>query len=91
LLYLPLEGKAKGLGEVTGIARGREGKSEKGRRGEREGKGDEKGRGHGRGMKRYRKKGRERWEDGEIEKGHRERKRWVWGKGEGDVHLGRTR
>jgi hypothetical protein len=90
-LYLPLEGKAKGLGEVTGIARGREGKSEKGRRGEREGKGDEKGRGHGRGMKRYRKKGRERWEDGEIEKGHRERKRWVGGKGEGDVYLGRTR
>ena len=29
LLYLPLEGKAKGLGEVTGIARGREGKRER--------------------------------------------------------------
>ena len=42
-------------------------------------------------MKRYRKKGRERWEDGEIEKGHRERKRWVGGKGGGDVYLGRTR
>ncbi len=49
LLSLPLEGKTKGLGEVTGIARGREGKSEKGRGGEREGKGDEKVRGHGKG------------------------------------------
>ena len=33
----------------TGIARGREGKSEKGRRGERDGKGDGKGRGHRKG------------------------------------------
>jgi hypothetical protein len=32
LLSLPFEGKTKGLGEVTGIARGRKGKSEKGRK-----------------------------------------------------------
>jgi hypothetical protein len=43
VLPLPLEGKTKGLGEVTGIAREREGKSEKGKRGGREGKGDGKG------------------------------------------------
>jgi hypothetical protein len=49
LLYLNLEGKTKGLGEVTRIAGEREGKSEKGRGGGREGKGDGKGRGHGRG------------------------------------------
>jgi hypothetical protein len=49
LLYLNLEGKTKGLGEVTRIAGEREGKSEKGRGGGREGKGDGKGRGHGKG------------------------------------------
>ena len=31
---------------------------------------------------------RERWEDGEIAKGHRERKRWVREKGEGGGYLG---
>ncbi len=38
LLYLPLEGKTKGLGEVTRIMGERERKSEKGRREGREGK-----------------------------------------------------
>ena len=42
-------------------------------------------------MKRQRKKGRERWADGEIEIGHGESKRCFGEKGEGDGHLGRTR
>jgi hypothetical protein len=37
-LSLPLEGKTKGLGEVTGTAGEREGKSEKQRKGEEGGK-----------------------------------------------------
>ncbi len=74
MLYLALEGKTKGLGEVTGIAGERAGKSEKGRRGgerEREGQGKgwkhvfqaphrERGQGKRRRMKRQRKKGRDR-------------------------------
>ncbi len=64
-------------------------KGEEGSKRERE-TGKEEGTGKGE-IKRCRKKGRERWEDGEIEKGHRERKRWVGGKGEGGVYLGRTR
>ena len=50
-------------------------KGEEGSERERE-TGKEEGTGKGE-IKRCRKEGRERWEDGEIEKGHRERKRWV--------------
>ncbi len=49
LLFLPREGKTKGLGEVTGIAGERERKSEKGRRGGRKGMGDGKVREHMKG------------------------------------------
>jgi hypothetical protein len=44
LLSLNLEGRTKGLGEVTRIEGERERKSEKRRRGGREGMGDGKGR-----------------------------------------------